>query len=241
MYFQDDIFQIEPISGKIWPNTEITCCVTFRPLAPLKYSCTSYCNITCQEDRLELELSGEGIGPKAKLDKEEWDLGDIFVTAVVEKEFIIENKGKIECHFALEPVDTPFGKSFKFDCDHGILAIDGPGRSKTIKATFHSKNIGEFTETFKWKLMGSEKELTLTYRGHVISPTFKFSEEEIDFGPVSYNFKVQKPVKLTNTSDVPIHYVLDVPQDNGSFKIEPSRGTIHEKGEQNIIVIYSIF
>ena len=31
MLFQDEIFSIEPLEGKIWPNTEITFCVTFRP------------------------------------------------------------------------------------------------------------------------------------------------------------------------------------------------------------------
>jgi len=34
MLFQDEIFQIEPLEGKIWPNTEMTCCVTFRPQGP---------------------------------------------------------------------------------------------------------------------------------------------------------------------------------------------------------------
>ena len=34
MLFQDEIFQVEPLEGKIWPNTEMTCCVTFRPQGP---------------------------------------------------------------------------------------------------------------------------------------------------------------------------------------------------------------
>lgn len=38
MSFQDEIFTIEPIQGKLWPNTEITCCVTFKPQGPLHYS-----------------------------------------------------------------------------------------------------------------------------------------------------------------------------------------------------------
>lgn len=31
MLFQDEIFSIEPLEGKIWPNTEMTFCMTFRP------------------------------------------------------------------------------------------------------------------------------------------------------------------------------------------------------------------
>ena len=47
MLFQDEIFQIEPLEGKIWPNTEMTCCVTFRPQGPYHYSCTAFANVTC--------------------------------------------------------------------------------------------------------------------------------------------------------------------------------------------------
>ena len=42
MLFQDEIFNIEPLQGKLWPNTEITCCVTFKPQGPLHYSCTAF-------------------------------------------------------------------------------------------------------------------------------------------------------------------------------------------------------
>lgn len=65
MLFQDEIFQVEPLEGKIWPNTEMTCCVTFRPQGPYQYSCTAYCNTTCSQDRLALNLSGQGKGPQA--------------------------------------------------------------------------------------------------------------------------------------------------------------------------------
>lgn len=58
MLFQDEIFSIEPLDGKIWPNTEITFCVTFRPQGPYHYSCTAFCNTTCSEERLALNMTG---------------------------------------------------------------------------------------------------------------------------------------------------------------------------------------
>jgi hydrocephalus-inducing protein len=58
MLFQDEIFQIEPLEGKIWPNTEMTCCVTFRPQGPYHYSCTAFANVTCNQERLALNLTG---------------------------------------------------------------------------------------------------------------------------------------------------------------------------------------
>ena len=65
MLFQDEIFQIEPLEGKIWPNTEMTCCVTFRPQGPYHYSCTAFANVTCNQERLALNLTGQGKGPQA--------------------------------------------------------------------------------------------------------------------------------------------------------------------------------
>jgi hydrocephalus-inducing protein len=55
--------------------------------------------------------------------------------------------------------------------------------------------------------------LTLTFKGHVVAPTFRFSDEIIDFGKVSYKFPVNKTVYLTNTSEVDINYSIRVPGD----------------------------
>jgi hydrocephalus-inducing protein len=62
--------------------------------------------------------------------------------------------------------------------------------------------------------------LTLTFKGHVVAPTFNFSDSIIDFGKVSYKFPVTKHVTLTNTSDVEINYVIRVPGDGRSLQSE---------------------
>lgn len=49
LLFQDDIFSIEPVSGSIWPSSEMTITVTFVPKGALHYSCIAYCNISCKE------------------------------------------------------------------------------------------------------------------------------------------------------------------------------------------------
>ncbi len=95
LLFQDDIFSIEPISGQIWPNSEMTITVTFVPKGALHYSTVTYCNISCSEERLALNLSGEGIGPKAFLSVYEVNLGDVFVNEIHRTEVVIENRGEI--------------------------------------------------------------------------------------------------------------------------------------------------
>jgi hydrocephalus-inducing protein len=216
MLFQDEIFSIEPLQGKIWPNTEITCCVTFKPQGPYHYSCTAFCNITCSEERLPLNMTGQGKGPQAQLSITEMDIGDIFVNFPNCFQVGIENTGEIDCHYKLIPYETPFGSKFKFAKTEGVLGVKEKSRD-LIQVDFKSDILGEFSETFRFALEGSSEMLTLTFKGHVVAPTFKFSEEIIDFGKVSYKFPVYKTVHLTNTSDVDISYVVRVPGDGRSL------------------------
>lgn len=65
--FRDSIFQIQPLMGEIWPNSEITITITFMPIEAKVNDCTAYCNVSCAEERLPLKLKGEGLGPKAYL------------------------------------------------------------------------------------------------------------------------------------------------------------------------------
>ena len=121
----------------------------------------------------------------------------------------IENTGEIDCHWKLIPYETPFGSKFSFSKSEGILGVK-----------FLSDILGEFSETFRFALEGSSEMLTLTFRGHVVAPTFKFSDEIIDFGRVSYRFLVSKTVYLTNTSEVDINYSIRVPSDGRSLQQE---------------------
>ncbi len=109
-----------------------------------------------------------------------------------------------------------------------------------IKVTFKSDILGEFSETFRFALEGSSEMLTLTFKGHVVAPTFKFSAEIIDFEKVSYKFPIRREVTLTNTSEVDINYVIRVPGDGRSlqseFNITNDRGKL-EKGRQAKIEI----
>jgi len=85
-------------------------------------------------------------------------------------------------------------------------------------------------------LEGSSEMLTLTFKGHVVAPTFKFSEEMIDFGRVSYKFPIKKTVSLTNTSEVEITYAIRVPGDGRSlqneFNITNDRGKLGKNEKQ---------
>lgn len=87
------------MNAKVWPHSELVVSITFMPHKPLAYSCSAFCNITCCENRLPLMMTGNGVGPKASFPL--WtkkDLGDIFVDSKKSCEFVVENKGDIDCH-----------------------------------------------------------------------------------------------------------------------------------------------
>ena len=81
--------------------------------------------------------------------------------------------------------------------------------------------------------------LSLTFKGHVVAPTFKFSEDIIDFGKVSYKFPIKKIVYLSNTSEVDINYRVRVPGDKPTvnqqeFFIKNAVGTLEKAKDAEI-------
>jgi hydrocephalus-inducing protein len=99
--------------------------VTFRPLQAYTYKSYAFCNISCSEKRLQLELTGEGRGPKAELvTGTEKDIGDIYINETVKDWITIDNVGQIECHFKLLENNTPFSKAFDFRLKEYPLAVD---------------------------------------------------------------------------------------------------------------------
>jgi len=167
------------------------------------------------------------------------DIGDIFVTNQKSFELGIENTGEIDCHWKLIPYETPFGSKFNFSKTDGTLGVKEHVRD-LLRVTFMSDILGEFSETFRFALEGSSEMLTLTFKGHVVAPTFRFSEDIIDFGKVSYKFSEQKTVYLTNTSEVDINYVVRVPGDGRSlqneFNITNERGKLAKDSRAEIII-----
>jgi len=240
MLFQGDVYQVFPQKGKIWPNSEIQVTVTFKPMAALQYSCTVYCNVTCSEERLPLNLTALGIGPKAELNYEEYDIGDVFVNSkhVYDKQIFIENKGEIECKYRILPYDTPFGSKFQFANREGVLGTTEENKRKVIAVTFQSDILGEFSETFRIELEGSSEVLVLTFKGHVMAPSFEFNTDVINFGEVSYDFQNTQVALMRNTSEVPMTFNIRVPGDgkesNKEFNIIPSKGTLQPKESINI-------
>lgn len=128
---------------------------------------------------------------------------------------------------------------FGFDLDRGILEVQ---KRMAFEWNFRSSILGEFSETFKWKLEGSTDMLSVIFTGHVMAPKFQFSPSQIDFGKASFSFPKPKTIKLQNKSNVDFKFNLRIPGDGRlsqkEFEINPSSATLKAKDTMNIEVVF---
>ena len=236
MAFADENFEIKPLSGEIWANSEIEVTITFRPRHGRRVRLAPVFDVIGRDERLPLWLTGDGIGPKGVLSYDVLDIGDIFVSSRNRYELSITNKGDIPAQWKLTEPTTPFAPSSVHaqgrHAGGGREAGDGRRRSaRTSSASSARRSTIE--------LQGSDEQLSCQIKGHVIGPTFAFDVDVIDFGLVSYEFLHQKTIVLTNTSDIAMDFVLSVPQDGTfvkkEFELEPC-GSLQPGESQEVLM-----
>jgi hypothetical protein len=54
--FNDPVFKIQPISGTVWPGSQVECKLLFSPITAGEISQTAFCEIEGREMRLPLQL-----------------------------------------------------------------------------------------------------------------------------------------------------------------------------------------
>jgi hypothetical protein len=238
MLFRDTIFAIEPLVGRVWSHSEMSCACAFSPKDALVYSCTAFLSCAGQEERASLQLRGLGIGPKAAFSYDELDVGNVFVESAHRYEVQLLNQGDIEVDFRLNQKESQLGSSrFKFEPSSGQIAVGGQCE---IIVDFNPNELGPFHEIFEWTLKGSATSVTLAFKGVSIKPTFEFDADKINFGTVSFGFLNSRVLTLTNTSEVPCIYTLRIPGDDAppknEFDVIPAKGTLLPSCSQRIQV-----
>ncbi|QDZ25387.1 hypothetical protein HOP50_17g79270 [Chloropicon primus] len=233
--FYDNQYQIEPISGTLLPKSELEVTIKFYPQGPLEHQRIAYLQIQGRAKRLPLYISGQGIGPKAVFSYDVLDVGDTYVNTLHQYEVEIHNRGQIEAEFCLEPPTTEFGKRFSFEPNNGLLSVN---EVRTIKVFLQSDILGEFAESFVWKVMGASENLMLDFRGRVVGPTFDVSSHNIDYGLVAYGFKYIKEFTIHNTSEISMEYMIHITgaEEDKDFVVYPSEGRLLPSCEEKVTV-----
>ncbi|KAL1499824.1 hypothetical protein AB1Y20_012509 [Prymnesium parvum] len=235
LMFEDPVFAVAPMRGEIFPGGFIDLTVTFKPQSAGEKGVTAYCELTGRECRLPLHLLGRAYGPRATWLYDTLDVGDVYVNSLHRYEVVLENHGEIEAEYSVDENDSMFASKFAFTPTEGTLLAK---HQVAVEVNFCSDLLGEFNETFVWKLKGQPAPLPLTLKGRVVGPTFHFSLEEIAFGTVSLGFLNTKSFHLHNTSDIPLRFSLRVPEDNNplykEFAIVPANGVVLPRGKQRL-------
>jgi hydrocephalus-inducing protein len=79
------------------------------------------------------------------------------------------------------------------------------------------------------------QQLKVDVSGRVVVPKFEFDADRLDYGVVSFSYPFSKTVTLTNTSHIPLSFVLRVPEDEkGEFNISPAEGKLLPHHSQEV-------
>ena len=140
LLFNDPIFQIDPPSGEIFPNSYCELTISFRPQTAGEIALTAYCELTGRESRLPLQLKGLGLGPKATWLYESLDIGDVYVNSEHRYEVVLENHGDIDCDYSLAPNDSRDDGLGSASPSHRMRAISNRASSSSSRCAFCSSS-----------------------------------------------------------------------------------------------------
>lgn len=236
--FVDDSFAVEPGCGELHAGASTEFTVTFHPTSAAFFDRTAFCEVTGREIRIPLQLKAEGAAPDVRFAFTSIDVGEVFIHAHHEYEFVLDNRGDIDAPYRFIPsANKDNNYMFRFIPDCGVVA---GGDQQVIKLEFCSDRLGPIDEEFEWGIQGRPDSLFLRLKGTIIGPRISVSRKDINFGEVANGFLTTQSLVLSNESDIGIHFRLRIPQDGRMLKREfdviPASGYIPAGGDQRVQV-----
>ncbi|KAF1330314.1 Hydrocephalus-inducing protein, partial [Globisporangium splendens] len=123
---------------------------------------------------------------------------------------------------------------------NGTLAVNAMNK---VEVTFSSNVLGDLLIPIRFRLHGSEEQLSVRFKANVIPPVFHFDADVVDFGSVSYSFPQTKTVKLISASKTVMKYSLRIPEEANykkkEFGIVPANGKLDAYGKQEVRIHFT--
>ncbi|CAM6101477.1 unnamed protein product [Calypogeia fissa] len=202
----EKIFTLNPANGELWPGNRLEVIVTFSPQRARRYFTIAYCTVSGKQDRLELRLDGVGVGPLAQFFPTKVDLKELSLYSEYNLDVNLHNTGGLEAHFELETSRSANeGTIFRFDPENGSIPV---GEIQKIRVTLFCNERVKFEEHFKWVIRDSVNFAPILFRGQIGNPSVVVEPLALDFGLVSYGFDCFRELRITNNSNVPLHFKL---------------------------------
>eukprot|EP00916_Digyalum_oweni_P018714 GHVL01031292.1.p1 GENE.GHVL01031292.1~~GHVL01031292.1.p1 ORF type:complete len:1673 (+),score=501.02 GHVL01031292.1:423-5441(+) len=233
-YFNHEAFSLGPIAGKIWPHSTIPITVEFEPSLASNYFIISYLKISGLENRISLDLHGQGLGPRGVLSFDKIDIGNICINTKMIFEFDIINLGDINLEWNIIKNKSTFDRFLKCQPSMGVTL---PNNSQKISLIVLPEILGDFDESIICQLQSGECNPTLYVKGTSTPPKLEFEDMNIDLSRIPFGFTNRTSVTLHNRSRIEVPYDLNlIGELNKDVKLTPESGILPPKSCQNIDV-----
>lgn len=234
--FKSDDLKIEPIEGEIWPHQSHNLIAKFTPKKEGLTRTTAYLTNIESGERIPVLISGKCLAPDAAFDVSSINTGHIALDNSYDYQVTLKNMGNTDVEFSLIEEET----SLKFDFYHkaGKISV---GMAMPIQFRLYALKVGQFNETFRFRIAGAEFNTpSFAVNGRIVGPSFQCDTKLINFKSVSYGFTYKQTVRVTNVSDIPLDYRVQVLQNSNiqirEFTVYPEVATIRSKSHQDITV-----
>ena len=136
--------------------------------------------------RVPLAVSGAGLGPSAIFSYDVLDVGNTFIHTTHRYDVLLENRGEVPVPFTVAKGPGPLAHAFAFTPEAGVVPVDA---SLQLGVKLLGDRLGKFDERMFLRVTGTDKQLSVQFKGRVVGPTFSVDAERLGFGVVAYGFR----------------------------------------------------
>jgi hydrocephalus-inducing protein len=184
--FSSPHFAVFPPEGTVQPHSAFEVVVQFQPDFARAFEAAAYVEVQGREGRLPVSFSGQGLGPSVAFTYESLDVGDVYIHTQRQYTLELQNRGKVDAEWSLEPPGGPAGAQWAFEPAAGTLP---GGETLLVRATLAAGVLGPFDEPLGCRVKGSGRVLELRLKGRVAGPDFEVDVRELELGTVGCGFR----------------------------------------------------
>ena len=218
-------FTLSPMSGSIAPGEHTVITAQFKPTDASVFVAHCVCAVPGHTSHV-IKLGGIGKYPFLSATSEKLEFGPVLTGQHMTQEFKLKNSSLVYARFKVVRTDADVESVFTFAPTSGIIPPDG---ELTIAVMYAPKVTGTFTNDHYEVRTPGGNTVPLEVVGEAIGPTITLSKDVINFGDVPIELPAKKSsriLEMTNTSEVPVPYLLFGVETNGLFQLTPAAGVL---------------
>ncbi|XP_069588849.1 cilia- and flagella-associated protein 65 isoform X1 [Ranitomeya imitator] len=245
-------FLLIPASGVIDPRCEIRTRIIFQPQIALVYNATATCHFGEREEYKRI-IQFTAIAkyphllvtvPDMSCEKKEeggplLDFGSVGVNTVVEKVIEIHNLSMVDSPFRIEQEKRSSQVDSNFSCEVVCGVVPAQGKQQ-VPLQYRPRIVGlENVDYFHVIPAGNLTRTVLKVSGTCKGPFVSLQTSLVNFGLLQLGEKAVRTLEITNSSEVPAVYQIDIDSSESVFSFDPLYGNLGAKETRSIKIIFS--